>query len=542
MMSSRIASLIGTSTVLLVAALAAVLFVTQSFQGHGSSQDTRVHSASFWNQKDESSVPAAAKVLYAQLSSLRRHEADFPADPRQVALHHSLGQVYQDSGNYEEAIRHFSVARKQAAQLGDSEQLVMVQASLGIMYATAGRLQEANRELQSAFLLMDRRSTIAFTIIRALANTRRDLGKLEEALLLYKEALRLQQQDVNMKKVLPRENVAGILCDMGQAHLSKGQHDAAMSYYQEALDKITAASTSLPTSGSVAIELAEIYLNIGQLKHERGDLKQAGEYYHKALRLQYRTMRHNHPRVVETLIHLARLQRDSGASEDSVLAALANAETLLTGRENHREFARVLMLKADLLRISERFTDAEAAVLRALEIEEGLGSQETPELAITLNILGQTLQDQDRYGDAEKQFARALAMNMETVGSNHPETSLTYNNLGYLYQHSGDNIAAERCYRKSAEIQKVIYARDTLDMAATYNNIATILVGQGRISEAKELLAQAVHIVRIATLPVISPERAAYEQNLQEVEHLLARSIQSEPVEIQRALPQSQMV
>lgn len=329
---------------------------------------------------------------------------------------------------------------------------------------------------------------------------------------------------------------------MGQAHLSKGQHDAAMSYYQEALDKITAASTSLPTSGSVAIELAEIYLNIGQLKHERGDLKQAGEYYHKALRLQYRTMRHNHPRVVETLIHLARLQRDSGASEDSVLAALANAETLLTGRENHREFARVLMLKADLLRISERFTDAEAAVLRALEIEEGLGSQETPELAITLNILGQTLQDQDRYGDAEKQFARALAMNMETVGSNHPDTSLTYNNLGYLYQHSGDNIAAERCYRKSAEIQKVIYARDTLDMAATYNNIATILVGQGRISEAKELLAQAVHIVRIATLPVISPERAAYEQNLQEVEHLLARSIQSEPVEIQRALPQSQMV
>eukprot|EP00746_Dinoflagellata_sp_MGD_P003879 gnl/MRDRNA2_/MRDRNA2_107512_c0_seq1.p1 gnl/MRDRNA2_/MRDRNA2_107512_c0~~gnl/MRDRNA2_/MRDRNA2_107512_c0_seq1.p1 ORF type:complete len:535 (-),score=121.51 gnl/MRDRNA2_/MRDRNA2_107512_c0_seq1:211-1815(-) len=534
MMSSRIASLIGTSTVLLVA-VATVLFVTQALQGHASYQETPMRFGSFWNQKDESSVPSAAKILYAQLSS------SLP-DAQQVALHHSLGQVYQDSGNYEEAIKHFLLARNKAAQLDNSEQIVMIQASLGIMYAAAGRLQEANRELQSAFLVIDRRSIIAFAIIRALANTRRDLGRLEEAFVLYEEALRLQDQEAYVNKVLPRENLAGLLSDMGLAYLSKGQYDVAMLYYQQALDKIAASSTSLPTSGSPAIELAEIYTNIGQLKQETGSLEQAGEYYHKALRVQYRAMRQNHPRIVETLIHLARLQRDSGASEDSILAALAKAENLLNGRENQREFARILMLKADILRKKELLADAEAAALRALQIEEGLGSQGTPELAIILNILGQTLHDQDRYGDAEKQYRRALAMNMETVGRNHPETSLTYNNLGYLYQDTGDNVAAERCYRKSAEIQKIVYAHDTLDMAATYNNMATILVGQGRLSEAKELLMQAAHIAGSAELPAVSPERDTYKNNLEDVEHLLARSIKSEPVVIQKARPLTQMV
>jgi len=530
MTSQRIASLICTSVVLLVlVAVAAVLFVTEAFPFHGleSYQETVAHSVS----QDEASVPEAAKVLYGQLSSLRRHH---PNSAAEVSLHNSLGHIYQDSGNYDEAIRHYSLAKEQAAKLGLSDQIVTMQASLGMMYAAAGRLKEATRELESAFLLMDRRSPRAFTIMRALANARRDSGRLDDAFALYKEALGFQDQETDTDNVLPGEKIAGLLCDMGLAYLSKGQYDVALSCYQQALDKIDAASTSLPTSGSAAIELAEIYKNIGQLKQERGNLEQANEYYRKALRIQKRTMRHDHPRLVETLIHIARLQRDSGASLDSALAALAEAETLLTGRENNREFARVLMLKADLLRKSEHLADAEAAATRALEIEEGLGSQDTPELAIILNILGMTLQDQNKYRDAEKQFMRALAINMKTVSSNHPETSLTYNNLGYLYQDVGDNVEAERCYRKSVEIQKLIYATDTLDMAATYNNIATILVDQDRFSEAKELLTQAVDIARITGLPAVSPERASYEQNLEEVEYLLA----SGPI-IGRALPRT---
>lgn len=532
MVSRMIVSLIAATLILVLGAGAAFLFVTQAFQGHALYRQPVTPSLSKTNEKAEGTVPEAALPLYAQLSSMQNTKTGGPADAREVTLHKSLGQVYQDSGNYAEAIKHFSLAREQAAQLGDSESIVMIQTILGNMYTGVGRLQDAKRELESAFLLMDRSGPNAFATMRALANARRDSGKLDEALALYGETLRLQNRETdNMNKVFPMESVAGLLSDMGVAYLRKGQMDVAMSHFQQALDKVTTSGKGLPTSGTVAVELAEIYNNIGQVNHERGNLEQAHEYYRKALRLQQHALRVNHPCIVETMIHLARLQRDSGASEDSALAALSKAEALLKGRENHREFSRVLMLKADLLRKAHRMIDAEAAAVRAIEIQEDLGS-ETPELAIILNIYGMILHDNHKYEDAVKHFMRALMMNMKTVGKDHPETALTYNNLGYLYQDVGDNAAAEKYYRKSVEIQKTIYTNDPPDVAATYNNIATIMVGQGRLSEAKELLTKVVDIVRIAGMPPSSPERAVYEQNLEDVQHRLAGSIQGDKVQM----------
>jgi len=502
--------------------------IWRHISGHAVHQESVIHTESTKSQMAEGTVPEAAKLLHAQLASIRRGRSDSPADEREVALHNSLGHVYHDSGNYAEAIRQYSFARDQAAQLGNSEQLVRAQTNLGSMYASAGRLQDAKRELESAFLLLDRSGPNAFTTMRAMANVRRDFGKLDEALVLYGETLNLQDRETHLEKVFPVEKVAGLLSDMGEAYHRKGQLDSALSHYQQALDKVTAASTSLPTSGSAAMELADIYNHIGQAKHEKGDLEQAEEYYRKALRVQQRAVRENHPCIVETLIHLARLKRDSGASTDSALADLAKAETLLRGREKHPEFARLLMLKADLLRKADRLTEAEAAAQGALWIQEDLGCEETPELAISLNILGMIQHDGQKYEDALKQYMRALKMNMKILGNKHPETATTYNNLGYLYQDTKNNAAAEKYYRKAAEIQRTIYTVETPDIAATYNNIATLLVGEGRFSEAEELLRKVVDIVQKAGMPPGSAERAIYEENLKDVQQKLAGTTRAE--------------
>jgi len=504
MMSERIVSLLVGCSIL--GAVATVLFVIQ-----GSGSEPVVRSEPRASPSSET-VPEAAKILYAQLASLHRQQSGSQVDAREVALQHSLGRVFEDSGNYPQASKHFSLARDQAAQLGDSFQIVAIQTTLGSMHAKFGHISEGRKQLESAFLLMDRSGPNAFATMRALANVRRDSGKVEEALTLYKEILQLQEPQGSST-----ENVAGILSDMGEAYYSKGQLDVAMSHYEQALDKVT-GSKSPPTTGTAAHKLAGIYRNMGQALHEKGDIEKAGEYYRKALRLQQRTLRANHPCITETLTNLARLERDSGAGIDVALATISKAEVLLKGRETHREFANILMVKADFFREAQRLEEAEATAIRALNILESLTSEETPELAVNVNGLGSILHDQHKYQDAVKQYMRALTINMKTVGSNHPETAATYNNLGNVYQDAGDDGAAERYYRKTLEIQKTIYTNDTPDTAATYNNIATILVRHGRLAEAKELLMKAVNIVEKAGLPPGSPERAIYEENLREVE------------------------
>jgi tetratricopeptide (TPR) repeat protein len=495
-------------------------------QGSGSQSVQVVRSESSIDPSSET-VPEAAKILYAQLNRLHNHQSGSKSDAQKLALHNSLGHVYEDSGNYPQAIKHYSLARDQAAKLGDSAQIVAMQTTLGSVYATAGRLPDARRELESAFLLMDRSGPNTFTTMRALANVRRDSGKLDEALTLYGETLRLREsQGASV------DNVAGVLNDMGQAFHSKGQLDVAMSHYQQALDKVTDATKSLPTTGTAAQELAEIYSNIGQAYHEKGDVEKAGEYYRKALRTQQRALRENHPCITETLINLARLQRDSGAGIDVALASLAKAEVLLKGRETHREFANILMVKADFLREAQRLKEAEAAAVRARDILESLASEETPDLAVMVNGLGSILHDQRKYQDAVKQYMRALTINMKTVGSSHPETAATYNNLGNVYQDAGDDGAAERYYRKTLEIQRAISSNDTPDVAATYNNIGTILARHGRLTEAKELLMKAVDVVHKAGLPPGSPERAIYEENLREVQQRLTGAKQEQKAQI----------
>lgn len=517
MVSERIVSLIGAT--ILLGAVATVLFVTQ---GSGSHSALLVRSEPLESPSSEA-VPEAAKILYAQLASLHRQQSGSQGDAREIALHNSLGHVYEDSGNYPEAAKHYTKARDQAAQLGDSVQMVAIQTTLGNMYGTAGRLKDARKELESAFLLMDRSGPNAFATMRALANIRRDSGKVDEALTLYEKTMQLQELQGSSV-----ENVAGLLNDMGQAYHSKGQLDLAMSHYQQALDQVTGSGKRLPTTGTAAQELAEIYSNMGQAYHEKGDIEKAEEYYRKALRIQQRALRVNHPCIVETLINLARLQRDSGAGTDVALGSLAKAEALLKGRETDREFASILMVKADLLREAQRLVEAEAAAMRAREIQESLDSEESPELAITLNGLGSILHDQHKYQDAVKQYMHALMINTKTVGKDHPETAATYNNLGNVYQDAGDDAAAERYYRKTLEIQRAIYENDTPDVAATYNNIGTILVRHGRLAEAKELLTKAIDVVQKAGLPPGSPERGIYEENLEEIQRLLGSKQEQE--------------
>jgi tetratricopeptide (TPR) repeat protein len=476
-------------------------------------------------QNAEVPVPEAAKLLYAQLCK----QSKSPDEARKIVLHDSLGHVYEDYGNYEQAVKHYSWARDRASQLGDSQQIVNLQTTLGSLYAKAGRLQDARRELESAFLSVDRRSPNAFATMRALANVWRDSGKVDEAIHLYSEIFHLHELRTHGNEAFPIESVAGLLKDMGEAYHSKGQLSVATSYYQQALGKVNAAGPNLPTSGSTAVELGEIYISSGLANHESGNIQQAEEYYRKALHILRRSVRANHPCIVEALIFLAQLQRDTGATE-SALATLAKAESSLKGRENHAQFANFLALQADLLRIGHRLAEAESAALRALKIRESLGSEETPELAVLLNVLASIYQDQHKYQDAIKQNMRALLINMKTVGTNRPETAATYNNLGNIYQDAGEDTTAESYYRKSVEIRKAIHAHDIPDVAATYNNIGTILVQQGRYTEAKEFLTKAVDIARAAGMPSGSPARDVYEHNLEEVEHHLSGSIPAQLV------------
>jgi len=495
--------------------------------GSSSSKVRRVH-------KDDSSVPEAARILLSQLNSLQRHSV-VKSGMQELSLHSSLGHIFQDAGDYDKASHHYLAAKDIAAKEG-GEKLVATQTTLGSAYLNAGKLKEARQELESAYLLMDRKGPNAVNVLWALGNCRREAGKLDEALTLYGKAEELQQQvrQQQQQRVLRRQEwaesaqvdrPAGLLSDIGQAYHSKGQLEKAISYFKRAKEQYFADGERLQhvKTDADAVELSQIYNRLGQVLQDRGDVHSAAEHYQKALRLQQKSLRAGHPRVAETLMNMAKNQRDAGEGFAAALATLAQAEPLLQEHTSAPQYAALLSMKADMLREEGRLEEAEEFARRALALQEQQGAEESPELAVTLNGLGSILHDQRRYKFAVKNYMRALSVNLKTVGTAHPETAATYNNLGNVYQDSGDDEAAERYYSKCLEIQKELFDKQTPspELAASYNNIATIYVRQERYREAERLLVQAVDVVRVAGLPQSSPDRAVYEENLAEVrQHL----------------------
>lgn len=468
----------------------------------------------------EGGMPPAARILHSQLAALYRAEPAPGDDAKKLALHSSLGRVYQDAGDYDEAIRQHSLARDLAAQSGDTEQVVATQTTLGIAYTSAGRLKESKKELEAAFLLMDRSGPNAFATMRALANVRSDSGKTDEALELYSWA---QQQLEKASQAVPAENVAGLQSDIGQAYHSRGELDKALAHYKKALDQHMAMGELMGQATGAAVELAATYNHLGQALHDKGDVEHAEEYYRKALRLQQKALSKEHPSIAETLLNIARAQRDSGAKPQEALATMDWAETILRGRESVPEYTSLLTLKADLLREKGELEEAEKQSRKALDtMAKIVGSDEAPAMAISLNGLGSILHDQQKLDKAVESYLRALDINLKAVGTNHPETAATYNNIGNAYQDAGDDETAEKYYLKCLEIQKKVYGDVNPDIAASYNNIATVWVRQGRLQEAEEFTAKAVEVAQAGGLPPESPERAIYLENLQDIRSKLA--------------------
>lgn len=490
----------------------------------------------------QSSVPEPARILLAQLMNLQQRNGD-RAGMQELSLHISLGHIFQNVGDYPAATYHYLAAKDIAAKEG-GEKLVGVQATLGNAYLHAGKLKEARQELESAYLLMDRNGPNAVNVLWALGNARRETGKLDEALALYAKAQQVQQlqQQQQPQRVLRRqegtesvqtERSSGLLSDIGRAYHSKGQLETAISYYKQAVEQYFADGERFAQvkTDADAVELSQIYNRLGQALHDRGDIQSAAEHYQKALRLQKKILKAEHPRIAETLMNIAKNQRDSGEGFGTALATIDQAESMLKDRTTVPEYASLMSMKADILREEGRLEEAEEFARRALALQDQEGSEESPELAVTLNGLGSILHDQQNYKFAVKHYMRALSVNLKTVGTMHPETAATYNNLGNVYQDSGDDEAAERYYKKCLEIQQNLFDQQTPgpELAASYNNIATIFVRQERFQEAERLLIKAVDVVRAAGLPSGSPERAVYEENLAEVRQRLDKGGQEVP-------------
>lgn len=101
-----------------------------------------------------------------------------------------------------------------------------------------------------------------------------------------------------------------------------------------------------------------------------------------------------------------------------------------------------------------KYESAEAYLRRGLKLVEGVRI-DSATMATYLNNLGDALRGQGRLVEAEAELLKALDMRKGCLNAQHPHFGYSYHNLGQLYADKGSNELADSYFKQAIEIRKI---------------------------------------------------------------------------------------
>lgn len=363
-------------------------------------------------------------------------------------------------------------------------------------------------------------------------NLHLDLGQAQQAILAYKQALRLKPDaasahfNMGNAYLVLRDNQAAIQCYEQAIALKPDFTDAfvALGTACDSLEDFGRAIECYRTALEQRPEYAQVHGNLGDALRSQKSYVEARNAYSEAWRLDasqiellyklgavehdlflsgrddlelltaaeahYREFLAIQPNSVDAHLGLAKVLYDHDRYEDAIaefrnaiVCAPQNTENLLT-------LGLVLQCHEDL-------DEAEECYLQALEVDAALAAAHNnlgaiakkrgdsnqaiahfkraiavdPEYAQAHFNLGLSLKKASRYEESEQCFLKAIEVK--------PDFAEAYIDYGMLLQHFGKPEVAEEKYRKALELDP--------KLSAIYVNLGVVLCHTGRFSEADAL-------------------------------------------------------
>jgi tetratricopeptide (TPR) repeat protein len=296
-----------------------------------------------------------------------------------------------------------------------------------------------------------------------------DLGRHEEALNVYEEAIDIIRKFTSMRPETFRPNLAGSLNNLGSILSALGRREEALIAVKEALD----IHRQLAQSHQEAFlpDLAGSLNNLGFFLRDLGRREEALNATQEALDIR-RKLAQSHPE--DFLPDLA--------------ASLNNLGSFL----------------GDLGHWDETLNAIQEAVEIRRQLSQSRPEAFRPDLAKSLNNLGNRLSDLGRWDEALIAAQEALDIHRQLAQSRPeaflPELAASLNNLGSILSDLGRNeealIAAQKAHDIYLQLTQSRPEAFRPHLAGSLNNLGSILGDLGRWDEALILAQEAVEIHR----------------------------------------------
>ncbi len=386
----------------------------------------------------------------------------------------SLANSHLELGHYDKAR---TAAEDMLQRFPNNETIISgeIFVQLANAYESLGRRQDALTIFEEALKIVEKTGNQPFqaTILNNIGNIYGRQGHYQEAIVNYQKALQIQQQ-------LGTPSIEGtILNGLANAYSGLGEYDKALSIFEQAL-KINREIGNPEDEASTLNNIATTY-------REQGRFTEAIELAQQALVLIRQT--DNLAGEVTILNNLGILYADQGRSAKA-LEIQREVLDLARKSENRSLEATALNNIGEAYTDQQQYEQALEHLMAALTTRTELG--ELGNKASTLNHIGDVYLAQRGFTDALKTYEQALAIQQQ-IGDPAGQAD-TLNDLGRVYETQGKYEAAIAKFEEALALRRQL--GDQSGIGTCLNNIGAVYMQQGRYSDALMLYGQSLEIAR----------------------------------------------
>lgn len=237
------------------------------------------------------------------------------------------------------------------------------------------------------------------------------------------------------------------------------------------------------------------------------------------------------PLIGESLAVLAKGKLEKSVEYAKVLVVLADLQWAQGKKpEAHNTYSRAIELfKAKAsdqsaecataqnnLGLLDRSDKSEDLIRAAMDTRKALVGEHHPDYANSLTSLAIVLQSPGKLTEVEALLDRALEIRKQTLGEGHPDYASTVNTLANYYRRRGDSIRAEPEARRAMEICERVLGPKHPYYASALNNLALVSLEEANYGDAVHAFTKVIGIYD-ATLAPDHPYHSTVRKNLAEL-------------------------
>ncbi len=236
---------------------------------------------------------------------------------------------------------------------------------------------------------------------------------------------------------------------------------------------------------------ASIRSTIGQAYDDLGLYPEARAQLQRALDLDRSVLGADDPATIDTMIRLARVEREQSKYED---AGKISTEALTSSRrvlgEQHPLTLEAMSGLADVYRDQGNFKQAEGLYRQTLDLRRRVQGTENPLLVQDMVGLGKALAGEAKYTEAESLYSRAVETRRRLLGAEHPSTLEAMDSLAKIYVDDGKFTQAAAILEQVLQIERRILGAEHPDTLNTMNTLANLEYQHGNLARAEVLYRQ----------------------------------------------------